>query len=148
MKNIPDIEMLTSCMPAEFQFGNNTTPGKFFNDNKQVLEELLLDLPKPKPKTPNEGLQSTQLVLEKSLNRYLDLYEFIPVTYFSLNEAGFITEIYLTDSDLLGVERQELLKCKFESFIDTSDIDRWHLFFKELLKKNREATVTIDIKND
>ena len=47
----------------------------------------------------NEELQRAQLALEESRDRYLDLYEFAPVGYFTLTGKTLISEVNLTGAN-------------------------------------------------
>jgi diguanylate cyclase (GGDEF)-like protein/PAS domain S-box-containing protein len=92
----------------------------------------------------NEELIRSQVALEEMRDNYIDLYEFAPVTYLTLSEKGLIEEINLTGATLLGMERHKLLQRRFAGFIDSADVDCWHLFFARLL--NQEQRQTIDLK--
>ena len=81
----------------------------------------------------NENLRQTQLELEESRDRYVNLYDFAPVAYLTLNHQGLISEINLTGAGLLGVERQKLIKCRFAQLIANSDRERWNGCFQDLL---------------
>ena len=81
----------------------------------------------------NENLRRTQLALEESRDRYLDLYEFSPVAYLTLDSLGQIDEINLTGSALLGVERKKLIKRRFAQLIVDEDRERWSGYFENLL---------------
>ena len=60
----------------------------------------------------NEELRQAQIKLEelknKYLNNYLDLYDFAPVGYLTLNDKGLILESNLTAVGLLGMDRTSL----------------------------------------
>lgn len=81
----------------------------------------------------NENLRQTQLELEESRDRYVNLYDFAPVAYLTLNHQGLISEINLTGTRLLGLERQKLNKCRFAQLIVNSDHERWNKCFQAVL---------------
>jgi PAS domain-containing protein len=56
--------------------------------------------------TQNDELQRAHVALEKSHDRYVNLYEFAPVGYLTLTREGLIAEINLTGASLLGIKRQ------------------------------------------
>ncbi len=57
----------------------------------------------------NAELLAAREAAEAALEKYIDLYDFAPVGYFSLDEQGRIVEVNLTGATLLGVERSRLL---------------------------------------
>ncbi|MEI7590929.1 MAG: hypothetical protein WCJ49_06435, partial [Deltaproteobacteria bacterium] len=52
----------------------------------------------------NEALRDAQAALGESRNRYLELYEFSPLGYLTLNSDCLIVESNLTAIAMLGVE--------------------------------------------
>ena len=56
----------------------------------------------------NEELRKTHQQLEAYRDRYIDLYDFAPLGYVTLDEDGYVQEINLAGAKLLGVERDEL----------------------------------------
>jgi len=73
----------------------------------------------------NDELRRSQEEIEYSRNRYVDLYDFAPVGYFTLHQTGLIMELNLTGAVLLGVERRRLLQVPFASFIVAEDQNRF-----------------------
>lgn len=63
--------------------------------------------------TQNEELRRAQIELGLSRDRFNDLYDFAPVGYVTLDEAGTILEVNLTLANLLGIGRQRLLGAPF-----------------------------------
>ncbi|MDP2371128.1 ATP-binding protein, partial [Rhodoferax sp.] len=73
----------------------------------------------------NEALRQAKLDLEESRDRYVDLYELAPVGYLTLSAAGIITEINLTGTALLGIDRRQVLHRSFASFVAPQDQENW-----------------------
>ncbi len=59
----------------------------------------------------NDEVRKAQEEVEESRSRYMDLYDFAPVGYFTLDNKGVILEANLTGAELLGIERGLLLMC-------------------------------------
>ncbi|KAF3997472.1 putative bifunctional diguanylate cyclase/phosphodiesterase [Glaciimonas immobilis] len=93
----------------------------------------------------NEELRRAQISLEESRDRYLDLYDFAPVGYFTLTSEGQITEVNLTGASLFGIERSKLLQRRFARFVTIEDKDRWHRYFIGVLrnKEQRQCELTV-----
>ena len=56
----------------------------------------------------HEQLQLAQLEAESASARYVDLYDFAPVSYITLNEAGTIEQLNLHAARLRETTRQQL----------------------------------------
>ena len=69
----------------------------------------------------NEALRQKQTELEAARNRYVDLYEFAPVGYLTLDANGMIEEANLTATTMLGVERRNLLCRGFGALVVEED---------------------------
>ncbi|MFA6900904.1 MAG: PAS domain S-box protein [Desulfurivibrionaceae bacterium] len=65
----------------------------------------------------NEELRCAQEQIEFSRNKYVELYDFAPVGYFTFDARGLIREANLTGAHLLGIERQMLVDKPFDRFI-------------------------------
>lgn len=115
--------MLANIMPVQVQ--------------KRPVEELLheLQIQHLELEMQAEQLRSAQNALEESRDRYVSLYDFAPVGYLTLTDAGLIAEVNLTGAALLGVERKKLLQGRFTKFIAPEDRDRWYQHFSRALQQ-------------
>ncbi|MBL0168050.1 MAG: PAS domain S-box protein [Propionivibrio sp.] len=80
----------------------------------------------------NEALRVAQTALEESRDRYVDLYEFAPVGYLTLDAEGLIEQLNLTAATLLGMERKKLLLRGFLARVLAEDHPRWTALFMRL----------------
>jgi len=139
---------------------NTDTPGitrSLRDDAEEQLARSPKHSPKLKEKTPEqliyelevhqveletqaEELRRAHIALGESRDKYLDLYEFAPTGYLTLNDKALITDVNLTGVMLLGVERKDLLKAPFSKFFARKDADQWHLHFVKVLKKGEHLT--------
>jgi PAS domain S-box-containing protein len=85
-------------------------------------------------KMQNEELRRTQGELEKTRDRYADLYDFAPIGYFTVNPKGLLLEINLTSATLLSKHRNELIKQPISNFILSMDQDIYYLHSKQLFE--------------
>jgi PAS domain S-box-containing protein len=94
----------------------------------------------------NEELIKTRNEVGVALDKYTDLYDFAPIGYFTLDDAGTILAANLVAAALLGIERSKLPGKRFGLFVQ----ENAHLFFAEFLekvfasqsKKSCEVTIT------
>ncbi len=94
----------------------------------------------------NEELRQSQLELDESRTKYLDLFEFAPVGYFTLNEDGLILEANLTSTNLLAVEKRNLINRRLSHFITADTEDVFHLHYREVLRTKSKHTCELKLK--
>ena len=70
----------------------------------------------------NDQLQATQRDLERSHNRYMDLFESAPEGYVTLDEDGRIAEANPAAAALLGIDRRELIGTPLTAYAAPADV--------------------------
>jgi PAS domain S-box-containing protein len=82
----------------------------------------------------NEELRSAKEEIEKSQERYFNLYDLAPVGYCTLSEQGMILEANLTAAVLLDTARSALVKQPISRFILKEDQDIYYQHRKKLFE--------------
>ena len=88
----------------------------------------------------NDALRQSQIELEASRDRYVDLYEFAPVGYLTLSRSGLIEQINLTGAALLGEDRTRLLQRRFVRWIVPEEQDYWQRQFMQATQKGERQS--------
>lgn len=86
--------------------------------------------------------------LEEIKNRYLELYDFAPVGYFTFTHDGLIREINLTGGVLLGLARQELMKREFKSFVAPENPELWEDHLSSTLNSWDEQSCELTLRRE
>jgi len=121
---------------------------QLLNLSARSTEELLYELQvdQIELEMQNENLREAQVEVEKSRERYVHLYDFAPVGYLTLSCEGVITEGNLTASNLLGIERKNLIRVRFNQFIVPAEQDRWRLFFLHAVKQSEDSSIELMLR--
>ena len=93
----------------------------------------------------NEELRRDQLEIEQAHERLVDLYDFAPVGYVTLDESGVVTGANLTATNLLGRDRKSLLGRPFASVVHVAETDAWHLFIQALARTGGVANTRLTL---
>ncbi|MCX6699780.1 MAG: PAS domain S-box protein [Methanomicrobiales archaeon] len=114
----------------------------------QTTEELIHELRvhQVELETQAEELRRTHIVLGESRDKFLDLYDFAPAGYLTLNDKALITEANLTVARLLGVERSELVNHGFGRFIAPIDHEEWDRYFVNMMNQGEKQICTLTLK--
>ena len=106
----------------------------------------------------NEELRRTQLEVEASHERYIDLYDFAPVGYLTLGADGTIIEANLTASTMLGQERSTIVGARLARYCDQGSRFELREHIKRVLSSDSKRScelrfnslngVTIDVRLD
>jgi PAS domain S-box-containing protein len=96
----------------------------------------------------NEELRNARLEAEDSRNRYLDLYDFAPVGYLTLDEKGVISELNLTAARILGTERASLVGKPLHHFIESEFQDVFYLYTQRVLESSETKSCELVLRED
>ena len=114
-------------------------------DAKRLVHEL--EVHQIELEMQNAELKRTQEELELSHNKYVELYDFAPIGYFSFDARGLIRGVNLTGAQLLGIERGLLLKRPFISFIaEAADREIFSRHCEDVFQKQDNRTCEIRLK--
>jgi diguanylate cyclase (GGDEF)-like protein/PAS domain S-box-containing protein len=94
----------------------------------------------------NESLRQAQIALEKSRDRYVDLYEFAPVGFLTATSDGLIAKVNLTCTAMLRQERKKLLNHRFDLQLMPEDRDRWYRQAKQALQSGAKHSCELALK--
>ena len=90
----------------------------------------------------NEELRRAQLELQESKDRYVDLYDFAPVGYFTLDKEGKILEVNLSGTLLVNRKKRSLIRLPFLTLVLRDDYAVFFNFlrrvFQQPVKQNCE----------
>jgi len=113
----------------------------------QTTEKLIheLEVHQNELEMQAEDLRTAHIALEESRDKYLQLFEFAPIGYLTLNNKAMITDVNLTGATLLGIERNKLLKARFRKFIVQTDFELWDQYFITLLKQDNKQSCNLTL---
>ncbi len=88
----------------------------------------------------NEELRNIQSELETSRAMFFELYNMAPVGYMTLDDNGFIMEVNLTFCNLLGYQRQDIIRKPITNYIFSDDQDIFYKHKKQFQDLGKIAT--------
>jgi PAS domain S-box-containing protein len=103
--------------------GTSSPPATTPTSPAELLQELRVH--QVELELQNEELRRSRAALEVARDRYLELYDFAPVGYLTLDAGGRIRDVNLAGASLLGVDRAELPSRPFDRFVAPQDHASW-----------------------
>ncbi|HET6981517.1 MAG TPA: PAS domain-containing protein, partial [Myxococcaceae bacterium] len=82
----------------------------------------------------NRALSEAQEQLEVSRERYVDLFDFAPMGYLTLEADGRIVEVNVTAARLIGLERSALIGRRLQAVVGMLD----PLAFRTVIRRSSE----------
>jgi PAS domain S-box-containing protein len=105
---------------------------------QRLLHEI--ELRQSELEQQNEELRKTQQRLEAYKDRYVDLYDFAPLGYVTLDKDGYVQEINLAGANLLGAERDSLTGYPFGDYVAKEDQEAFRNYLGQCAVEHREVT--------
>ena len=126
------------------------TAGASSEMKEKTPEELIQELRvhQVELEMQNEELRKTHLALEETRDKYIDLYDFAPVGYFTFTREALIKEANLTGSALLGVERQKLINARFRRFVVPEDHEKWDRHLLSIFDPGGKQVCDLKLRRD
>jgi PAS domain-containing protein len=111
----------------------------------EEARELLRDLTiyKAELESQNEELRKVQAQFEDERNRYSDLYDFAPVSYFSFDEDGLIREANLTGVRLMGRDRLKVINKPFIDHLEPQSRQDFIGHLKKVIESGESQTIEL-----
>ncbi len=113
-------------------------------DTQKLIHEL--EVHQIELEMQNDELRSKQIEIEEARDRYLDLYDFAPVGYFTFDKRGKILEVNLTGANLLGLPRSRLIGSLFTLFVEADFINSFHTHLKKVFSSELVQTTELRIR--
>ncbi len=96
----------------------------------------------------NEELRRLRDEAETLVARYLDIYDFAPVGYFTLGPDGKILQANLRGARLVGLPRAELTGRSFTAFVSAASFPAFKVFFEKTLRTEKPETCEVEISRE
>jgi PAS domain S-box-containing protein len=114
-------------------------------DVKKLVE--LLQIHQIELEHQNQELRITQAELEASRNKYVNLFDFSPIPYFSMDPEGIIKEVNLSAGKMLGLDRSKLIGKKFIAYVILEYRDIYNSFIKNVFNSLVKHSCEINLFN-
>jgi PAS domain S-box-containing protein len=96
----------------------------------------------------NEELVRAREESEKLHEKFVDLYDFAPVGYFTIDQNGTIREVNLTGCRLVGVDRQMITGRRFQTFLHPGSISEFDFFCRNILESDGKQICEVELLRD
>lgn len=124
---------------------SKAAPSSAASDSRNLVHEL--ELHQIELEMQNDELMLSQTKVNAALKQYEDLYDSAPVSYFTLAKDGTIFQANLPGSNLLGVERSELIKRRLGIFVSVQSRPAFNTFLEVVFGSNKKESCEVALVN-
>jgi PAS domain S-box-containing protein len=135
----------TNGEATEYQISSRdiTELRQYYETSQSLLEKLQIH--QKELENQNEEFRMLRQQAERSEQKYLDLYEHAPASYFTLAPNGKITEVNLSGEVLLGKSREQILNTFLQDYIPPEHRDIFLLFCRKIFESSKKQTCEIPL---
>ncbi|HSP88298.1 MAG TPA: PAS domain-containing sensor histidine kinase [Ignavibacteriaceae bacterium] len=120
-------------------------PVKKMEDVQRLLH--LLQVHQIELEHQNQELRIAHEELEVSRFKYVNLFDFSPIPYFTLDQNGMIKEVNLSASKLLRIDRNKLIGRSFSAYVPLNEKDIFSSFIKTVFNSTEKHSCELKIIN-
>jgi PAS domain S-box-containing protein len=119
-----------------------------FKEMMEEIQRLLheIEVRQSELEQENESLRATQRHLEAYRDRYVDLYDFAPLGYVTLDEDGYVQEINLAGAKLLDADREGLTGYAFSDHVAEESRETFQEHLTQCVRDRREMTSELHLQ--
>lgn len=136
-------EVVTKKTRKKAELKSKDTESKKIRDVQRLVH--LLQVHQIELEHQNEELRIAQEELEVSRNKYVNLFDFSPIPYFTLDTDGIIREVNLSASKMFGIDRNKLIGKHFITFTLLAERDIFNLFIKNIFNSMEKQTCELKV---
>jgi len=115
-------------------------------DVKRLLHELQVH--QIELEMQNDELRRAYDMAEAALKKYTMLYDFSPISYFTLDSEGGICELNFTGAELLGERHFSLVNSNFKFYVAEQSLPAFNSFLSKLYTGNAKESCEVKLRND
>jgi len=95
----------------------------------------------------NQELRITEEELEESRTKYINLFDFSPIPYFTLDSSGIIKEVNLNAAKMLGIDRNKLIGSNIKVYVPLEEKTDLNTFIKKLFNSTTKQSCKLKVIN-
>jgi PAS domain S-box-containing protein len=124
----------------------NPPPARAPLENASLIHDL--EVHQIELEMQNRQLRETEAELHGSMQRYMELYDFAPVAYLTLDVEGRIEQANLTGATFFGTERGQLLGKPLISFVAVSHRAQLRGHLQRCFRQRAAVSVELDLSRN
>jgi PAS domain S-box-containing protein len=141
VKRVQDLRAKAERMLSEKK---PVVPPVSVEDSAQLIHELRVH--QIELQMQNEELREAQKEIEESRSRFVDLFDFAPIPYFTFDGNGVILEANFKGAELLGFDRQALIGKPFGNFVKPPGRDAFRKHRNDALRLTSRQRCELQVK--
>ena len=124
----------------------NAKPAVVKIEDVQRLVELL-QINQIELEHQNQELRIAEEELEVSRHKYVNLFDFAPIPYLTLDPDGVMKEVNLSAGKMFGIERSKLIGKRVSTYIPLNEKDIFNAFMKSVFNFPGKQSCKIQVIN-